>query len=223
MSLNDNSLVLKVSVPITCLKVPTAREYIETLHVPPPSTVYGMLLSIVGETNRRTYIGTELAIAMISDKPELSQVLRTFWRVKSKPSPKEPNVVLIGLGDNRRPDFQELLTNLNFIVAVRATYENNSRLIQLINTALNNPKLISRFGGLSFGESRDLVNDVTILKNDKSQTCEWLVKDIKGSLPLPIWADHVGSRNTNWLNFTLQQGKVSEIPEESWIKIKPKD
>src|SRR6202044_1447868 len=40
-----------VSAPVASFRVPQAREYWETLPCPPPATVYGMLLSAVGEPN----------------------------------------------------------------------------------------------------------------------------------------------------------------------------
>jgi CRISPR-associated protein Cas5t len=48
------------------------REYGKTYPVPPPSTVYGMLLSLVGETDAYKHCGVQLAIAMLS-QPRKSQ------------------------------------------------------------------------------------------------------------------------------------------------------
>ena len=42
-----------ICAPVASFRVPRAREYFETFPCPPPSTVYGMLLSMVGEVNRR--------------------------------------------------------------------------------------------------------------------------------------------------------------------------
>jgi CRISPR-associated protein Cas5t len=69
-----------------------------------------MLLSMVGEINRRTHEGAEVAIAVMSI-PAYSVVLRTLWRVKKK-------ALGPGLGENRRPDFQELLTYVDLAVWV---------------------------------------------------------------------------------------------------------
>ncbi len=102
---------LYVSVPVACFRVPRAREYFETFPCPPPATAYGMLLSLVGEVDRRAHEGAEIAIAMLSE-PEYSTVLRTMWRVRFGNVP-------LGLGSNRRPDFQELLTNVRLAVWVR--------------------------------------------------------------------------------------------------------
>jgi CRISPR-associated protein Cas5t len=107
-----DALALFVSVPVASFRVPQAREYFETLPSPPPSTVYGMLLSVVGEPNRLRHIGSEIAVALLST-PSQSVVLRTLWRVKSKEAGP-------GIGENKRPDFQELLTGVRLAVWVRA-------------------------------------------------------------------------------------------------------
>ena len=75
-------LGLYVSVPIACFRKGLAREYLETEPLPPPSTCYGFLLSLVGETDRTRHIGCRVTAAVIG-RPELSVILRTVWRVKS--------------------------------------------------------------------------------------------------------------------------------------------
>jgi CRISPR-associated protein Cas5t len=79
----QNTIALFVSVSVASFRVPRAKEYFETLPCPPPSTIYGMLLSLVGETNRHAHEGAEIPIALMS-QPEYSVVLRTLWRVKSR-------------------------------------------------------------------------------------------------------------------------------------------
>lgn len=103
------TIALKVEVPIASFRQSRAREYAETYPVPPPSTVYGMLLSLIGEIDRYKHCGTQLAIALLS-KPEKSIVIRTFRRFKTKDihNPK-----------NAKPDYQELLTNVEFVVWVK--------------------------------------------------------------------------------------------------------
>ena len=93
---------LAVSVPVCSFRKGFAREYLETEPAPPPSTVYGFLLSLVGEEDRNQHVGTRLSYALIC-KPQLSVVLRTAWRTKKKELPP-------GVGANRRPDYQQLLS-----------------------------------------------------------------------------------------------------------------
>jgi CRISPR-associated protein Cas5/DevS len=72
---------LYVTVPVACFRKGLAREYLETEMLPPPATCYGFLLSLVGETNRRKYIGARVAPVLLN-KPPTSVVLRTVWRCK---------------------------------------------------------------------------------------------------------------------------------------------
>jgi CRISPR-associated protein Cas5t len=189
------SIGLYVSVPVACFRVPRAREYFETFPCPPPSTIYGMLLSMVGEVNRRAHEGAEIAMALLSE-PSYSVVLRTLWRVKDR---KEGP----GLGNNRRPDFQELLTDTRLAVWIRkgADEQNNPSLASRIQEAIQRPSSLSRFGGLSLGESTHLVDEIAML-NDRAVKGQMLMRQDDGDLSLPIWPDHVGSI-TRWGQYRL--------------------
>ena len=104
-----DAISLLVSVPICSFRKPYAREFFETERIPPPATVYGFLLSLVGEEDRHAYVGTRLAMAMV-EEPSVSTILRTTWRIKSKLPP--------GIGNNKKPDYQEVLTGLQVYVCV---------------------------------------------------------------------------------------------------------
>jgi CRISPR-associated protein Cas5t len=186
-TVTNRILALEIEVPIACFRQSRAREYAETYLVPPPSTVYGMLLSIVGEMDRYKHCGVKLAIALLSH-PQKSTVIRTFRRFKKKDI-HDPT--------NSRPDYQELLTDIKFITWVDS------------------------FGGLCLGESRDLVNSVTILpENDRTQSLQWLVQDEDGLLTLPYWVDHVGSKGTRWQRYLiLEPSEFSHPPESAWTVI----
>lgn len=203
---------LFVSVPVACFRVPRAREYFETYPCPPPSTVYGMLLSMVGEVNRRVHEGAEIAIAMLSE-PAYSVVLRTLWRVKKhKEGP--------GLGENRRPDFQELLTDVQLAVWVRRGEGETSEmsLNERVKNSLAQPDSISRFGGLSLGESTHLVDEISHIKQ-WAKSGRLLVTEDDGDLSLPIWPDHVGSA-TRWGQYRLKEFNLTgDLPESAWTII----
>lgn len=204
---------LRVTVPVCSFRKGFAREYLETEEVPPPSTVYGFLLSLVGEEERRTYAGTRLAYAVLSN-PELSTVLRTVWRVKDETLPP-------GVGKNRRPDFQEILTGLDILIYVEA-----GPLAVQLQEAAENPSGLERYGGLSLGESRDLINDAIWNPDEfSSDECRWLTPDPKGDLPLPLWVDHVGSKGTVFGQFRLVPGSTGFPNADSplWITIMPPD
>lgn len=208
----EKMLALQVEVPIASFRQSRAREYAETYPVPPPSTIYGMLLSIVGETNRYRHCGTRLAIALLS-QPQKSTVIRTFRRFKKKE---------IGDPSNARPDYQELLTDTEFIVWITlGTEAERPTLVDRLQVAFTNPETINRFGGLSLGESRDLVNTVALLsENIQDKPLRWLVRDEDGLLTLPYWVDHVGSRGTRWMRYSLlDASKEWRPPALAWTEI----
>ena len=206
-------VALQVEVPVACFRQSRAREYAETYPLPPPSTVYGMLLSSVGETDRYKHCGVRLAIALLSH-PEKSTVIRTFRRFKKKDI-HDPT--------NARPDYQELLTDIRFAVWVDAGGDRTTpALPQRLQQAFANPASVSRFGGLCLGESRDLVNEVTLLpENYRGESLQWLVRDENGLLTLPYWVDHVGSQGTRWHRFSLLAVDEWQPPELSWTVIEP--
>ncbi len=212
--LDIQSLAIQVDVPIASFRQSRAREYAETYPVPPPSTVYGMLLSIVGEEDRYRHCGVKLAIALFS-QPEKSTVIRTFRRFKKKD---------IHDASNARPDYQELLTDIQFGVWIDSTTDTaQPTLSERLQTAFNRPETINRFGGLSLGESRDLVNAVKLLsQNQLQKTLQWLVLDEDGSLVLPYWVDHVGSQGTRWQRYLLQELSQTYPPESAWTIIQVK-
>lgn len=207
-----NPIGLYVHVPIACFRVPRAREYFETFPCPPPSTVYGMLLSMVGEVNRCVHEGAEIAIALLSE-PDYSVVLRTLWRIKDRGEG-------LGLGNNRRPDFQELLTDIQIAVWVRTGERELSPtpLSERLQNAVTQPSSVTRFGGLSLGESTHLVNEVSLLKQ-MDLDAQFLLAEQDGDLSLPIWPDHVGSK-TRWGQYRLQSSSLTKgVPSNAWTTI----
>ncbi|MBS3026941.1 MAG: type I-MYXAN CRISPR-associated protein Cas5/Cmx5/DevS [Dolichospermum sp. DET50] len=205
------TIALKVEVPIACFRQSRAREYAETYPVPPPSTVYGMLLSLVGEENRYKHCGVKLAIALLSE-PEKSVVIRTSRRFKKK------NIHDLS---NSRPDYQELLTNIELVVWLKTGEDQATpTLLERLQQAFNNPASVNRFGGLCLGESRDLVNAVSFVpENYQGESLLWLIQDETGFLTLPYWVDHVGSKGTRWQRYTLQESQIWQPPDLSWTVI----
>ncbi len=212
-----DALRLYVSVPVAGFRVAQAREFWETYPIPPPATVYGMLLSLVGESNRLVHQGAEVAVARVS-APERSTVLRTLWRVKDAESGP-------GQGSNTRPDFQELLSDVRLSVWLRrgATEQAPSSLYDRVTAAMVSPGDVSRFGGLSLGESTHLVNEVRLWRDSDPPDGSLVLNDPQGDLSLPVWPDHVGSARTRWGQFRLcdRAPLPAEPPKEAWTPIRP--
>jgi CRISPR-associated protein Cas5t len=211
----EGVIAIYVSAPVASFRNPHAREYLETYRCPPPSTVYGMLLSAVGEVSRRAHMGAEIAYALLSE-PELSTVLRTKWRVKSKGVP-------LGTGNNKVPDFQELLTGLRMVIWVREGRDEAAPLplARRLADALHGQ--VKRFGALSLGESTCLVNDFRAWREEDGFDGRLLVKDDEnGELSLPVWADHVSSTNTCWGRYRLERCDLRQgMPEKAWVTLAP--
>src|SRR5579884_443439 len=146
---------LLVSVPIACWRKGLAREYLETEDVPPPATCYGFLLSLVGETDRRRHLGCRVTAGLLSCTHK-SVVLRTVWRVKKTP---------LGSPGNTRPDYQQLLSGIELIIWLDSGQESSGapRLEDRAAQALDPARrgALTRFGGLSLGESTHLVDSIT--------------------------------------------------------------
>lgn len=204
----NTGVSLLVTVPVCSFRKGFAREYLETEQVPPPSTIYGFLLSMVGEEDRFKYVGTYLAFAVLR-QPELSVAIRTTWRIKNKTLP-------VGVGNNRSPDYQEILTGLQIAIWVH-----DGPLADRIYLANKTPWNVERYGGLSLGESRDLVNDIVWFPQWPQEEGYWVVRDPQGDMPLPVWVDHVGSKGTVWKQFRLQEQRLELPPAEDprWIRI----
>lgn len=191
---------IRVTVPVACFRRGLAREYLETEDLPPPSTVYGFLLSLVGETDRSRHIGAGIAPVLISAQSG-SVVLRTLWRVKDRGQPP-------GCGKNARPDYQQMLTSIELVVWLDSSEERQApkleeRVKKALDPALRNT--VERFGGLSLGESTHLVNEVDLFPGDESRSGQAFLLSARGRLTLPVWVDHVGSAGTCYVVGDLEQ------------------
>lgn len=211
-------LGLHVSVPIACFRKGLAREYLETEALPPPATCYGFLLSLVGETDRRRHVGVRVCPVLLN-KPELSVVLRTVWRVKKTP---------LGSPGNTRPDYQQLLAPVRLLMWIESAGETGpTPLEQRVQQALDQPASVNRFGGLSLGESTHLVDSVHRFQAQHSRFTDlpisgdaFLVAE-RGRLTLPVWVDHVGSAGTRYVNGELVHGPLTPPPFERMPEILP--
>lgn len=208
-------LSLFCTAPVASFRVPQAREYLETLPCPPPSTVYGALLSLVGEMQRGRHAGALITLALLGS-PERSVVLRTVWRVKDLGLPP-------GSAANKRPDFQELLSDVRLAVWLRdGTDEQRPTLAERVAAAIAAPASVRRFGGLALGESTHLIDELRLLRPADGERGRFLVPDAAGPLTLPLWPDHVGSAGTTWLQCRLEERSILDEPlDDCWITVAP--
>ncbi|OQC41218.1 MAG: CRISPR-associated protein Cas5 [Acidobacteria bacterium ADurb.Bin051] len=186
-------LGLRVTVPVACWRKGRARELLETELLPPPATCYGFLLSLVGECDRERHRGARVSAGLLGAAPERSMVLRTLWRIKDRKRE-------LGAGENRTPDYQQLLTGSDLVIWCDSTEEVEEPTLEArLAAALQDPAAVSRFGGLSLGESTHLVNDIWFLPDGEPPgPCLAFLQQERGDLNLPVWVDHVGTAGTRY-------------------------
>ncbi len=210
-----------VTVPIACWRKGFAREYLETEPIPPPSTCYGFLLSLVGETDRKKHVGCRVTVGRFGE-PDISVVLRTVWRVKKTP---------LGSSGNTRPDYQQLLTDVRLIIWLDSSDEPDQKLTleNRVRHALCPAQRgsIERFGGLSLGESTHLVDVISPVENcpeilAQQGSFRLFQTSETGRMTLPVWVDHVGSAGTNYVTGDLKPGTVTEPEVHRLPKIESK-
>jgi CRISPR-associated protein Cas5t len=109
-------LKLRITAPFATFTNSRSREYAASYLYPPPATIYGTLLALVGETNRKGHLGVKIALGLLS-LPNSSTILRTFKRRKKND---------INNPANSRPDYQEVLCGLNLVVCVDSHEDSNS-------------------------------------------------------------------------------------------------
>lgn len=193
-------IAVRVTVPIACWRKGHSRELLETELLPPPSTCYGFLLSLVGETERARHRGARVTAGLLN-APSKSTVLRTLWQIKDAGAPQ-------GNGQNAGPDFQQLLAGAQLVVWCDSADEpgGHETLEAKVEGGLARPESVERFGGLSLGESTHLVNDVNLLADATAPDgCRAFVAEVNGTLTLPVWVDHVGSLGTQYVTGVLRE------------------
>ncbi len=247
-------LGIHVTVPVACFRKGLAREYLETEPLPPPSTCYGFLLSLVGEEDRRRHVGARVGPVLLN-QPSRSVVLRTVWRAKEKIYYKAPDgkVYIVptapkkrkeflqwaeeqgwpkpefhpvpGVGSNARPDFQQLLTQVELLIWLDSSEEitKGPPLEQRVRTALETPEQIHRFGGLSLGESTHLVDEVKPFSPQPNKKGKAFLLQSQGPITLPVWVDHVGSRNTRYVTGILDSHPLVPPDRSRLPQILPPD
>ena len=107
---------LYLDCPCTSFPRSFARDFKETYRYPPPSTVYGMLLSLVGEVNLLAHGGVKVAIGMLGSDAPISRIVRKQRHHKfgSKHLGTYPS------SQFSKPNHQELLTDLRFVMRLES-------------------------------------------------------------------------------------------------------
>ena len=211
-----NILALRVDIPMAGLRPMWAREYQETYPAPPPSTVYGMLLSLVGveRDDKDRHAGLRIALAL-AGSTEKGRVFRKFRRVAQSKKNADP------LAD-RRPDYQELLLGLEFWTWIDDSKAEHP-LTDKIRMALDPERRgeIVRHGALCLGESSHMINEISV-DRPRGQG-RFMAPSEQGFLSMPVWSDHREDRPT-LLNFDIRDPEelADNPPNDCWIAVTPR-
>ncbi|ACA99765.1 MULTISPECIES: CRISPR-associated protein Cas5 [Cyanophyceae] len=205
--------ILYLECPCTSFPRSFARDYKETYLYPPPSTIYGFLLSLVGEEDLTAHLGVKIAIGLIGDAPTVSRIVRKQRHHKFS----KTHMGTYPSSKFSKPNHQELLTDLKVALRLDSAEETAKvNLAERVAIALSSPEKIARFGGLSLGESWAMANGVRPYRLDDGDI-RWLITDNRGLIGLPIWIDRKTTRGT-FQRFTLEQGGM--FHEKAWVTIK---
>jgi CRISPR-associated protein Cas5t len=205
-------ITLRIEAPYGSFRKSYARSFAETYPLPPPATVYGLLLSLVGERFRYRHEGVQLAFAY-KRIPKIATTLRKLSRYKYGVPNKQSKL-------GNAPDFVETLCNIELLCWVDSLNETQSspNLETRIIQAIQEPDKVDRYGLLCLGLSDDAVNDVSLYPNIEGG---WrrLLPSTDGSMELPVWVDHVGSAKTRWNRYMLESDAkeiISSPGENGW-------
>jgi len=200
---------LYIDCPCTSFPRSFARDFKETYRYAPPSTIYGMLLSLVGEVDMTAHLGVKLAIGIIGNDPPISRIVRKQRHHKFS----QKHLGTYPSSQFSKPNHHELLTDVQVVVQIDSSEEfANIKLSERVAIALSSPDQIIRFGGLSLGESWAMVNGIRAYR-EVDGAIRWLVKDKRGLISLPVWID----RNTS--HGTFQRFSFGEFDDSCWVDI----
>lgn len=200
---------LYLECPCTSFPRSFARDYKETYPYPPPSTIYGFLLSLVGEEEMTVHLGVKLAIGIVGNDSPISRIVRKQRHHKFS----KQHLETYPSSQFSKPNHQEILTDVQIALKLDSSEESGVvRLEERVAIALSSPAQITRFGGLSLGESWALVNGIRRYR-ESDGTVRWLVKDKRGLISLPVWIN----RETGQGRF--QRFSLGELGEDCWVSI----
>lgn len=203
---------LYLDCPCTSFPRSFARDYKETYRYPPPSTIYGLLLSLVGEAEMFAHLGVKLAIGIIGEDPPISRIVRKQRHHKFS----KTHMGTYPTSKFSKPNHHEILTDLQAVVKIDSSEETATvKLADRIAIALSTPSEITRFGGLSLGESWAMVNGVRHYREGDG-AIRWLIKDNRGLIGLPIWINRETGQGT-FQRFSFAE--ADEFQEDCWVTI----
>lgn len=177
-------IALRLSVPFARWCRPRAGSYNESLTHPTIATVYGCLLSAVGEYDRSAHVGVRVTIGVIR-QGDVSTLL--YKKIKKTDKPlKEQDRRLDFLRTLRKVD---VVTNSELLIYVDSSSEGGTRLEDRLVQALRDPGSVVREGVWCLGYSDDMIDDHE-LYTDSFPASDVFLLDDEGDISIPVWVDH---------------------------------
>ncbi len=195
-------ITVRVQVPYASFRKSYARAFAETYPFPPPATVYGMLLSLVGERLRARHAGVRLAFAY-ARQPRVTTTLRKLSRYKYGVAGKQEKL-------GNAPDYIETLCGIDFLCWIDSASERcdepgQPSMEDRVTRAIESPESVTRTGIVCLGLSDDAVDNLALVTRPQG-SWHWLSPDEAGNIELPTWVDHVGALHTRWRRFEYHTG-----------------
>jgi CRISPR-associated protein Cas5t len=211
--------LLYLECPCTSFPRSFARDFKESYLYPPPSTLYGFLLSLVGEEDISAHLGVRLAIGILGNDSPISRIVRKQRSHKFvvggevKKRVEKYGEGIYPTSQFSKPNFQELLTDVRIALKIDSSNEMASiKLSERVAIALSSPSQILRFGGLSLGESWAMINGIRNYR-ETDGAIRWLIKDKRGLISLPIWIDRTTGQGT------FQRFSLGEFDDNCFVEI----
>jgi CRISPR-associated protein Cas5t len=136
--------------------------------------------------------GVKLAIGILGDEPPISRIVRKQRHHKFS----KTHMGTYPTSKFSKPNHQELLTDLQIVIQIDSSEEPAAvKLADRVAIALSSPSQITRFGGLSLGESWAMVNGIRRYR-ETDGTVRWLITDNRGLISLPVWIDRKTGQGT---------------------------
>lgn len=192
---------LRVTVPFASWRKGWSRQLLETEEVPPPSTCYGFLLSLVGEMDSGRYAGARVGCSMLTEPP-VSTVFRTLWKAKDRKT-------LPGQEVNLCPDYQQVLSQVDVVVWVE-----HPDLEERVRLALEDPSSVERSCPLCLGESRDIVDSVDLYQEPLPQEARTLVLSDEGQHTFTTRVHFGRVYRANYATCDLVQGLSAPVSDQ---------
>jgi CRISPR-associated protein Cas5t len=207
---------LSISLPVVSWVV-GPRQYRETYPVPPISTAYGFLLSLVGEFNLSRHHGVKLTTGVLRNPsgrmPAKTTHLRQLRKLKTPGNLSATN--------NMKPDRQEVMADVTALIWFDSSSEVGSpTLEERVREACEHPERVNRRGPLSLGESCWIVDDIRYVNPELLASRGAAIfrpgRQVNSKpLSLPVVVDHKRDGGTQFVNGQLLFETVS--PPLDWL------